>query len=187
MMIMVGGGGGIADVGVFGHTFKRFVDCGTIWSSLREERTGTAGHLVALHLFDLWLLVWWWEGCVCVRGSTEGKEGLVVGDWRCRAVTADGWSPLSINTRGLYPPQRARDWTVPSFAVLFSPCLRRHGNPPRVYTVVANKNTPSPPLASCTSASFELYLAKFSLRFTVLALVFSLRIQMYFLRYRILY
>lgn len=126
MMIMVGGGGRIADLGVFVHTFKRFVDSGTIGSSLREERTGRVQRVTHCSCTTF---VWW------------GKEGLVVGDWRCRAVTADGWSPLSINTRGLYPPHR----TVPSFTVLFSPCLRRHGNPPRVYTVVANKNTPSPP------------------------------------------
>lgn len=84
------GGGRIADVGVFGHTFKRFVDSGTIWSSLREERTGTAGHLVALHLFDLWLLVWWWEGCVW-GVAQKGRKGWLlatggVAQWR---LTAD--------------------------------------------------------------------------------------------------
>lgn len=167
MIIKVGGGGGIVDVGLFFHKFKRFVDSSTIWTSLRKERTGTTCHLVPLHLFDLWLLVWWWWG-VCWGGRERDRR---VGCWRLAVSRSDGWRLISpVNQYPGTVPATARagpDCT--DFTVLFSPCLRRHGNPPRVYTVVANKNTPSPsPHAFCTSATFELlYLATFSLRFTV--------------------
>lgn len=177
MIMVVEGGGRIADVCVFGHTFKKIR---RLRHNLKQSARRTDGYSgspsCTTFVWSLIISVMMWGV------AQKGRKGWLlatggVAQWRltadlpCQSIPGD-CTRHSARGTGLY---RASLFYFHRASVAMATR--------RAFILLLQIKIPLPrPLAFCTSASFELYLAKFSLRFTVLALVFSLRIQMYFLK-----